>query len=148
MMHAAGTGGTGPSLRRGMRAVGLACSLMLGLGAVTAFETRSVALINGHRTVNGRAALAVDTNLYRLAKAHSDYMASRRALGHDGFRSRMSRSGFSFCVENVGWNHPTPEILVSGWRRSSGHNTNMLNAQTRRVGIARTGSYVTMLACG
>ena len=69
-------------------------------------------------------------------------------MNHDGFYDRAARSGYNYCVENVGWNYPTPEAQFEGWRNSSGHNQNMLNTHIGYIGISKVGSYVTFLACG
>jgi uncharacterized protein YkwD len=75
-------------------------------------------------------------------------MHANNSLNHDGFNDRAARSGFSYCVENVGWNYSTPEAQFEGWRNSSGHNQNMLNTHIGYAGISKVGSYVTFLACG
>jgi uncharacterized protein YkwD len=47
----------------------------------------------------------------------------------------------------VGWNHETPQSLFDGWRKSPGHNRNMLERRVSRVGISKAGPYVTFFAC-
>lgn len=128
----------------------LAFSLAFAFAAEAAdkFERRSLALVNEHRAAKGEVKLEMNRKLYRLAKEHSDYMAARNQMSHDGFDSRFAKSGFSHCVENVGWNHPTPESLVKAWKRSATHNANMLNSRIRQAGLARSGAYVTFFACG
>jgi uncharacterized protein YkwD len=89
----------------------------------------------------------MDANLNKLAKSHSQYMQKKKALDHDHFDERFSKSGRSLCVENVGWNYPTPEAQLQAWKRSGGHNKNLLNKKINHAGIAKSGSYVTFFAC-
>ena len=114
----------------------------------SAYETQLLALISAYRTSNALAALSFDALLNSLAAEHSEYMHANNSMSHDGFYDRAARSGFSYCVENVGWNYPTPEAQFEGWRNSSGHNQNMLNTHIGYAGISKVGSFVTFLACG
>jgi uncharacterized protein YkwD len=75
-------------------------------------------------------------------------MAKAGQLNHDGFPSRVHRSGLSMCVENVGWNYSTPQAQFDAWRVSAGHNLNMLDKRVDLMGIADVADYVTMIACG
>jgi uncharacterized protein YkwD len=51
------------------------------------------------------------------------------------------------CLENIGWNYPTPEEQVAAWRLSKGHDRNMLHLTISRAGVARVDGYVTFFAC-
>jgi uncharacterized protein YkwD len=75
-------------------------------------------------------------------------MARDKRMHHDGFPSRVQRSGRAMCVENVGWNFATPQAQLDAWRASPGHNGNLLDRRVDRVGIAAAGGYVTLIACG
>jgi uncharacterized protein YkwD len=69
-------------------------------------------------------------------------------MSHDGFEERFRRAtDASNCVENVGWNHQTAQSLFDAWRKSPGHNRNMLERKIRRAGIGREGAYATFFAC-
>ena len=104
-------------------------------------------LINDYRARHGLAPLAVEVELIDLADQHSQDMAQRQQLSHDGFRDRLLRAGSRLCVENVGWNHRTPEALLDGWRRSPAHHRNLLEPGVARMGIAVATRYVTFFAC-
>ena len=52
------------------------------------------------------------------------------------------------CVENVGWNYPSPDDQFDGWRSSPGHDHNMLDPRVDRMGVGVVAGYVTMMACG
>ena len=114
----------------------------------SAYETQLLDLISAYRTSNALTPLSFDALLNSLAAEHSEYMHANNSMNHDGFYDRAARSGFSYCVENVGWNYPTPEAQFEGWRNSSGHNQNMLNTHIGYAGISKVGSFVTFLACG
>lgn len=103
--------------------------------------------INLYRQDNGLGPLRFDANLIRLARHHSFEMFRQKMLSHRNFDERFERADSRMCVENVGWNYRTPLKLFDGWRRSSGHNQNMLKEGVTRVGIADVGTYVTFFAC-
>ena len=114
----------------------------------SAYETQLLELISAYRTINALSPLSFDAFLNSLAVEHSEYMYTNNSMNHDGFYDRAARSGYSYCVENVGWNYPTPEAQFEGWRNSSGHNQNMLNTHIGYAGVSKVGSFVTFFACG
>lgn len=115
-------------------------------GAET-FVQQLTALINDYRRAQGLQLLQPVAELESLADEHSEAMASQRLLTHEGFRTRHARSGSKVCVENLGWNHRTPQALLEGWRQSPSHHRNLLNPKVARVGIAARQRYVTFFAC-
>ena len=130
-------------------------ALSIGTFAVAAdadkgggYPQRLAALVNQYRVSHGLRALIVDTTVAGLAVEHSAAMAKAGQLNHDEFPSRVRRSGFAMCVENVGWNYRSPEGQFDGWRASPGHNRNMLDPRVDRMGIGTVADYVTMIACG
>jgi uncharacterized protein YkwD len=112
------------------------------------YSQRLAALVNQYRVSQGLPALMVDTTVAGLAREHSAAMAKAGQLSHDDFPSRVRRSGLAMCVENVGWNYPSPEDQFDGWRASPGHDRNMLDPRVDRMGIGTVADYVTMIACG
>jgi uncharacterized protein YkwD len=112
-----------------------------------AYEDKLLTCINTYRVENSLRALSIDANFNKLVKSHSQYMQKKNALNHDHFHERFSKSGRSLCVENVGWNYPTPEAQLQAWKRSVGHNKNLLNKKIKHAGIAKSGPYVTFFAC-
>jgi uncharacterized protein YkwD len=103
--------------------------------------------INRYRMTCGLDALQWDSGLARLARDHSINMLRREKSSHRGFDKRHQQAGSRICIENVGWNYPSPLHMFEGWRRSEGHNQNLLNDRVNRVGIAEVGRYVTYFAC-
>lgn len=106
-----------------------------------------LAQINMYRIDNGLNSLRVDPVLCQLAKKHSSEMFQRKRVNHRNFDERTDQAGSCLCVENVGWNYDSPRNMFNGWRRSRGHDRNMLKEGIFRVGIAETGKYVTFFAC-
>lgn len=104
-------------------------------------------LINHYREQKGLRPLQLTDQLSALAAEHSAYMAKRNQLSHDGFQRRFDRANSTGCVENVGWNYEKPEDQLQGWKTSSGHNQNLLDAKAVRMGIAVAQNYVTFFAC-
>ena len=130
-------------------------ALSIGASAISAeaddggdYPQRLAALVNQYRVSHGLRALIVDTTVAGLALEHSAAMAKAGQLNHDEFPSRVRRSGFAMCVENVGWNYRSPEGQFDGWRASPGHNRTMLDPRVDRMGIGTVADYVTMIACG
>lgn len=117
-------------------------------GNETTFDSRLLQLIGSYRSQSGLGPLAFDPHLHDLAREHSQAMLAGGIMSHNGFNDRFNRSGYRTCVENVGWNYPTPEAMFEGWRNSSGHNSNMLNARIGAAGVSRVGAYITFFACG
>ncbi len=103
--------------------------------------------INEYRLAHGLAPLSWSDELAGLAAEHSQDMAARRTLSHDGFRDRRRRTASHICVENVAHNFPTAETLLDGWRRSPGHQRNLVEPKVARMGLAATARYVTFFAC-
>ena len=103
--------------------------------------------INLYRQEHGLQPLRSDPDLYRLAREHSLEMLHRKMVDHHNFDARFEQAGGRLCVENLGWNFRSPEKMFDGWRRSTEHNQNMLDAGVTRAGVAEAGRYVTFFAC-
>lgn len=119
-----------------------------GTAAFGAYAQRMSVLIDGYRRAHELPPLPLDGTLVSLAAEHSAAMAKAGRMGHDDFPSRTRRSGLALCVENVGWNYPTPDAQFDAWRASPGHDRNLLDPRVERVGIAAAAGYVTLIACG
>ncbi len=111
------------------------------------FSQHLADLINRYRERHGLPPLAAAQDLTTLAAEHSADMAAHRRLTHDGFEQRYDRTGSRICVENVGWNYPTAEALMDGWRQSPDHLRNLLEPKVSRMGVAGDARYVTFFAC-
>ena len=101
----------------------------------------AAAMISGYRANNGLTAVAVDSDLMKLAEAQARAMASRDKLDHDvirAFPERLRASGYDakVAVENIGAGYHTLAEAFSGWRGSPPHRANMLRGGVTRMGIA------------
>lgn len=122
--------------------------LLVQMAAAGQFEDELLVLINRYRATKKLKPL-VSSPLYNdLAREHSLAMQEQQHMSHDGFDDRFRRAvDARSCVENVGWNHETPQSLFNGWKDSPGHNRNMLARKIDRAGINKSGPYVTFFAC-
>jgi uncharacterized protein YkwD len=153
MSHAARRPAFTPRLRRCGAGV-LACAFVVATMAAAApptgndaFGARIVVLVNQFRVGANLPALLEDGRLDALAREHSMAMASAGRLTHDGFRTRFERSGYTLCVENIGWNYATPEQQLAAWRNSPGHDGNLRDPRVLRMGAGSSAGYVTFIAC-
>jgi uncharacterized protein YkwD len=103
--------------------------------------------INRYRLSHGLKTLSYNKKLAGLAQGHSADLHRRGELNHNGFDQRFKMSGRTLCIENVGWNYKTANEQFLSWKRSEGHNKNMLARDIQRVGIAKIGTSVTLFAC-
>ncbi|HYC16140.1 MAG TPA: CAP domain-containing protein [Pseudolabrys sp.] len=101
----------------------------------------AASMISGYRANNGLSAVALDTELMRLAQAQAEIMAKRDKLDHGAgkpFVQRLKASGYDAktAAENISAGYHTLAEAFSGWRDSSPHRANMLLAGATRMGIA------------
>lgn len=111
------------------------------------WAARVVQAVNDARHRQGLLPLQPAADLHRIAQAHSDDMAARRRLSHDGFQARFDSTTSNLCVENVAGGTTSPATLVAAWSRAPQHRLNLFDARVRRVGIAAAQAYVTLFAC-
>ena len=116
-------------------------------GPDSAYADQLGTLVNDYRKRQGLEALDMDESLATLAREHSGEMSKAGSLNHQGMESRVRRSGYAMCVENVGWNYATPQAQLDGWQHSSGHDRNMRDKRVHRMGIGVAAKYVTLIAC-
>jgi uncharacterized protein YkwD len=114
-------------------------------------ERRAFELINAQRIANGETPLVWDAELCRMARQHSEEMASTGVFDHTmaggrGMRERAHSSnirGWSAMAENIAYNQGFDDpaaFAVERWMRSVKHRDNILNAVFTRsaIGIARS----------
>ncbi|NPA80396.1 MAG: CAP domain-containing protein [Thermotogae bacterium] len=96
------------------------------------FEMNLFSLINAYRRERGVKELAWSDSLFSLARAHTEEILDGHKP-HYNFDARFERAtiwGFRLCAENISINvspHPPPPFAVlEGWRRSPGHDANLL----------------------
>ncbi|MDI6105220.1 CAP domain-containing protein [Actinoplanes sp. NEAU-A12] len=106
-----------------------------------ALQTEINRLINVQRSSNGCAALTVNEQLTAAARSHSAWMAQTGTFSHTGsggstFVTRVKAAGYAQpSAENIAMGYRTAAEVVDGWMNSSGHRTNILNCQSKAVGV-------------
>jgi uncharacterized protein YkwD len=98
-------------------------------------------LINDQRTGNGCEALTVNDQLTAAARDHSAWMAQTGTFSHTGkdgstFVTRARAAGYAQpSAENIAMGYRTAAQVVDGWMNSAGHRANILNCQSKTVGV-------------
>ncbi len=115
----------------------------------TETERQAFEATNEMRARNGFSPLSWDSDLCRMARAHSEKMARLRFFAHETpeglrLRDRARVAGVRFQVigENIAYNQGINDpgtFAVQRWMISSKHRANMLSPEFRASGI---GSFV------
>jgi uncharacterized protein YkwD len=105
---------------------------------------------NSYRKSKGIDELRPNDKLDAAAAAYAMYLAEHDGSGHiaDGRNpsKRAYAQGYQWCyvAENVwaGWRKPDSMLVdevarkaIEGWKRSPGHNSNLLDKRTKDIGI-------------
>jgi len=125
----------------------LSLSAELPSMSMTATELSLLDAINDYRRTQGLAAWAAEPGLAAVARGHSQTMAQRGSLSHDGFPHRAEGTGSTLCVENLLHGSLSPTRTVWFWAASGEHRDKLLEPGARFAGIGVAGRFVTMLAC-
>lgn len=103
----------------------------------------AVALISKYRAANGLKPVSIDPVLMKIASVHADRMAKMDTMSHvlpgeGSFQQRLADGGFraSMAAENVAAGQPTLPAVLEAWRKSPGHNANLLLSNISKIGIA------------
>lgn len=103
----------------------------------------AVRLINEYRASRGLGPLSIDDKLMNIATTHAHLMASMDKMAHvlpgeGSFQQRIAAGGFqaSMAAENVAAGQDSLQDVFDAWRRSPGHNANMLLSGISKMGIA------------
>ena len=109
--------------------------------SISAQEENAYNLLNQDRIANGLSPLALDPVLSEIARAKSRDMHTNGYFAHTsttyGSPSQMlTHFGYSFTsvAENIA-HHATVEKSQAAFMASSGHRTNLLGSQWKKVGI-------------
>lgn len=107
-----------------------------------------VRLTNIERAAAGVPPVAVHPSVMVAAAVHAHDIAGKACrygilshTGSDGSTAgdRIVRTGFTSFIrwgENIGCAHKTPEDIVAGWMRSSGHQQNLLDPVWTHIGVS------------
>lgn len=101
------------------------------------------AIINQYRKEKGLKPLRLNADLTKAAKAHSRDLAKWDRISHYGSDGsnpwdRVKRTGYKarLAAENVGTGQISFKEVMAGWKKSPGHNKNLLLADAEHMGIA------------
>jgi uncharacterized protein YkwD len=105
------------------------------------YEDTVIDLVNDERQKAGCERVRNDGHLHDAARKHSVDMATHNAMSHTGSdrsspSERMRDAGYRNPLsENVAFGHQTPQDVIDGWMRSSGHRGNILNCHAKAIGV-------------
>ena len=98
--------------------------------------------LNDYRREKGLSALALDAGLAQAIQGHCRHMAAHAFFAHEAPEpavaspwARAEQCGSVANGENIAAGQPTAAAVMESWKKSPGHNANMLNDGFRRVGI-------------
>lgn len=103
----------------------------------------AAALISSYRKGRGLPAVSLDPKLMAIAASHARAMANANKMAHvlpgeGSFPKRLSAGGYdaAVAVENIAAGPKTLDQVFAAWKKSSGHNANMLKPGVTAMGIA------------
>ncbi len=108
-------------------------------------EAALCSMVNAYRAQNGLAALKVSTSLTNAAEWLSTDMAAKNYFSHTDSlgrnpSQRMAAFGYTYATpkaENIAAGSSTAAATIAQWKASPDHNTTMLSASYRVMGIGR-----------
>ncbi|KAG7382755.1 hypothetical protein PHYBOEH_010369 [Phytophthora boehmeriae] len=96
-----------------------------------------LALVNKERAAKGKPALCMNKKLQAAAQRHSDDMAAKNYMAHDGsdgskMSDRITDAGYIWdsVSENVAAGQPEVQSVMKEWVASEGHYANMMGDYT------------------
>ncbi len=111
------------------------------VSARTRVEDEVVALTNAERDKAGCPTLRIDERLRDAARGHSEDMAERNYFAHTSPEGvtpwdRAKDAGYPDpSGENIARGYPDAETVVQAWMESPGHRANILNCDSRAIGV-------------
>ncbi len=114
--------------------------------AATSVERRTFDMINEQRIANNEQPFVWDAELTRMARIHSEHMATQNFFNHVGpdGQDTVARAhaceiyGWKALGENIAYNQGFDDpaaFAVERWMKSTKHRTNILNNQFSRAGL-------------
>ncbi len=117
----------------------------------SAVASNMISLVNAHRAANGKEAAKHESRLDGLANEWSKYMADNGFFDHVAPNGTTANSAFpqygTTSGENIALTHLNPSgdmqqdarnlanRLFGMWKKSAGHNANMLSDYCNRIGF-------------
>ena len=113
-------------------------AMILALSATAALASPE-SEISAYRRSHGLPAVTADPALNALAAKQAHAMAASGVMDHSvyaPFAQRISAYSTVAAAENIAMGTKTFSETLAIWKASSGHNTNLLMGDARRIGIA------------
>ena len=108
------------------------------LSSSTNDAAAAASLISAYRVSRGLSPVTVDPELNKAAEYQARVVAAAGQLSHGNFASRMDKFGvMGYAAENLSAGGASVDATISRWKASSGHNSNLLMPQARKIGFAR-----------
>ena len=105
----------------------------------------ALADLNAYRNEKGLSSVILNERLNIASQRHADDMASMEDATHDGSDGstsgdRIQKQGYYFSLsgENVASGQRSWEAVFDAWKKSPGHNANLLQTDVTEFGIAVT----------
>ncbi len=153
------------STRSPLRILGLTLAVVLVLAMLLGFaftaraqaavsysdqELAFINLLNNYRSTNGLQPLLLSDMITEACDRHNSDMAKYSFFNHYSLASdwfaynaspwdRMAMSGYAFntsMAENIAAGQTTAAQVFDAWKNSAGHNTNMLGAAYKVIGVS------------
>jgi len=118
------------------------------------FEKEVLELVNTARKQANLPALQWKESLAKAGRYHAADMAADGYFSHDSKDrvnkslavvgtpfERIGRFDKSGNAENIAYNQPTPEKVMSDWMNSPGHRANILSKNVRTLGVGYVDGY-------
>jgi len=124
---------------RGRVAFALLCVIGVGQAAAEGLDEQAAAAITQYRQQHGLSAVTADPRLKQLALDQARAMARADVLDHsvaNSFQVRLASYNPDVAVENIAAGTRDFSATLAMWKRSAGHNANLLRNGATRFGIA------------
>lgn len=110
-------------------------------GPATVDSADAAVKITEYRRTRGQSAVAVDATLTAIALRQAQAMARAGKMSHSlggSFSSRLGKGGYDALIaaENLAAGPRNLDEAIASWRRSKGHNANLLKPGVTQIGIA------------
>lgn len=128
------------------------CRLNNGFGEAPVFPRvapepvdfeKALADLNAYRQSKGLPTLIYDERLNRASEVHARDLATAGIISHtgtdgSGHGDRIQRQGYYFSIagENVATGQMSWDAVFDAWKKSPGHNENMLRDDVSEFGLA------------
>ena len=107
--------------------------------SIDSYADDVAALVNEYRQQQGIEPLKVIPLLQENAQTRaveiSEEFSHTRPDGTMCFTAISSSLSYYTCAENIAYGETTPEAVINQWKKSDGHNKNMLNSEYTHIGV-------------